>query len=53
MVQVADGILYKRSRPQAAAKIYRYLLAHCSPSPFVSIMQDGLKESEKRMSKQV
>ena len=50
MLQVADGILYKRSKPEAAAKIYRYLLAHCSPSPFVSLMQDGLKESEKRLS---
>jgi hypothetical protein len=50
MLQVADGILYKKSKPEAAAKIYRYLLANCSPSPFVSLMQDGLKEAQKRMS---
>jgi hypothetical protein len=53
MLQVADGILYKKSKPEAAAKIYRYLLANCSPSPFVSLMQDGLKESEKRMSQPI
>jgi hypothetical protein len=53
MLQVADGILYKKSKPEAAAKIYRYLLANCPPSSFVSLMQDGLREAEKRMSQPV
>jgi hypothetical protein len=50
MLQVAEGILNKRSNPPAAAKIYRYLLAHCCPSPLVNKMQQGLQETERRMA---
>jgi tetratricopeptide (TPR) repeat protein len=50
LLQVAEKILHERRRPEAAIKVYRYLLQHCSSSPLVEFMQTGLEDAERTMS---
>lgn len=48
LLGAAQKILHEKSRPEAAAKIYRFLLEHCATSPLAEIMRAGLDESERR-----
>ena len=50
LLQVAEKILHERRRPEAAIKVYRYLLQHCSSSPLVEFMQTGLEEAERSVA---
>lgn len=50
LLQVADRILREKSKPAAAAKVYRYLLQHCSASPMLEFMQAGLQKAEKQLT---
>lgn len=48
MLQVADKILQEKHKPDAAAKVYRYLLKHCSSSPLAEYMRLGLEDAERK-----
>jgi hypothetical protein len=50
LLQVAEDILHKKGKPEAAAKVYRYLMQHCSTSPLVEFMDQGLEEAERQMT---
>jgi len=50
LLQVAEKILHEKHKPEAAAKVYRYLLQHCSSSPLAEYMQAGLEETERVMA---
>jgi len=50
LLAVADDILHKKLRAEAAAKVYRYVLAHCSTSPLAEYMHHGLEEAERKIS---
>jgi tetratricopeptide (TPR) repeat protein len=50
LLQVAEKILHEKHKPDASAKVYRYLLQHCSASPLVEYMQTGLEEAERTMA---
>jgi tetratricopeptide (TPR) repeat protein len=48
LLKVADDILHQKDRPQAAARVYRFLLQRCGGSPLAEFMQRGLEEAEHR-----
>jgi hypothetical protein len=48
LLQVADDILHAKHKPEAAAKVYRYLVDHCSSSPLAEFMRRGLEECERQ-----
>jgi hypothetical protein len=50
LLQVAEKILHERHKPDAAAKVYRYLLQHCASSPLAEYMQSGLEECERQLA---
>ena len=50
LLQVAEKIQHEKHKPEAAIKVYRYLLQHCSSSPLVEYMQTGLEEAERTMA---
>jgi len=50
LLQVAEKILHEKHRPEAAIKVYQYLLQHCSSSPLVEYMQTGLEDAERTMA---
>jgi len=50
LLQVAEIILHKKGKPEAAAKVYGYLMQHCSTSPLVEFMSQGLEEAERMMA---
>jgi len=50
LLQVAEKILHEKQKPEAAIKVYRYLLQHCSSSPLVEFMQTGLEEAERTVA---
>ena len=50
LLQVAESILHKKHKPDAAAKVYSYLLQHCSSSPLAEFMSNGLEEAERKMA---
>jgi hypothetical protein len=50
LLQVAEQIM--NQRPEAAAKVYRYLLEHCASSPLAEFMTRGLAEAERGMEQQ-
>lgn len=50
LLQVAEKILHEKHKPEAAIKVYQYLLQHCSASPLVEFMQTGLEEAERTMA---
>ena len=50
LLNVSDVLLHNRSRPDAAAHVYRYLLQHCKSSPLSDFMSQGLEEAERRQS---
>jgi len=52
LLQVADRVLHERSNPAGAAKVYRYLLAHCAASPLAQFMTDGLAAAERKLAAQ-
>jgi hypothetical protein len=47
LLKVADDILHQKERPQAAARVYRFLLERCGSSPLAEFMQRGLEEAER------
>jgi hypothetical protein len=50
LMNVSDTLLHKKSRPDAAAHVYRYLLQHCKDSPLAEYMAQGLEEAERRQA---
>jgi hypothetical protein len=50
LLQVAEKILHEKHKPEAAIKVYQYLLQHCSSSPLLEFMQTGLEEAERTMA---
>jgi len=50
LLQVAEKILHEKHKPEAAIKVYQYLLQHCSTSPLVGYMQTGLEEAERSVA---
>jgi hypothetical protein len=50
LLQVAEKILHDKQRPEAAIKVYRYLLQHCASSPLAEYMQAGLDEAERTIA---
>jgi hypothetical protein len=50
LMNVSDVLLHKKSRPDAAAHVYRYLLEHCKDSPLAEFMVQGLEEAERRQA---
>ena len=50
LLNVSDTLLHDKSRPDAAAHVYRYLLQHCKSSPLAEFMSQGLEEAERRQS---
>jgi hypothetical protein len=50
LLQVAEGILEHGAKPEAAAKIYRFLDKHCGASPLAEFIRQGLAESERRLT---
>ena len=53
MLQVADRILQETPRPDAAARVYRYLLDRCGDSPLADFMRLGLDQAEKKIGASV
>jgi hypothetical protein len=49
MLQVAEGILARKNNPEAAARIYRFLVKNCPQSPLADCFRQGLEETERRL----
>ena len=50
LLQVADRILNERSHPEAALKVYRYLMEFCSDSPLRDYMNQGYAAAERSLA---
>jgi hypothetical protein len=50
LLQVGEKILHEKHKPEAAIKVFQYLLQHCSSSPLVEYMQTGMEEAERTMA---
>lgn len=48
LLGVADELLHRKARPDAAAKIYRFLVQRCPASPLSEYFTRGLEETERR-----
>jgi hypothetical protein len=53
LLQVAEGYLHVRSKPDHAIKVYEYLLKHCADSPLAEFMHRGLEQCRKRIPQPV
>jgi hypothetical protein len=49
LLQVGDEILNGRGKPEAAVKVFRFMLRRCADSPLVEYMQRGLAEAEAKL----
>lgn len=50
LLQVAERLVDESERPDAAVKVYRYLLEHCAGSPLVEFMREGLAAAERALA---
>lgn len=50
LLRAAEHLLRKENAPEDAAKVYKYLLHHCSGSPLEVFMREGLTEAERKMA---
>lgn len=50
LLQVAEEILVRKGKPEAAIKVYQYLMQHCSTSPLVEFMSQGLEEAQRELA---
>jgi hypothetical protein len=51
LLQIADRLLNEKSNPDAAVKVYRYLMQHCAASPLVEFIRDGLEQAERKLQR--
>ena len=50
LLEVADHILHRKHNPDAAAKVYRLVLATCPHTPLTDFARAGLEEAERLAS---
>jgi len=49
LLQLAEGILNRKNKPEVAAKVYHYLLENCAASPLAEFMRQGLEAAQSKM----
>ena len=53
LLGVADQILQHRHKPEAAIKVYTFLLEHCSSSPLAEYIHSGLEEAQRKLEQPI